>query len=152
MAVQEVAFAYPSQISLSKGQILLLSERIPFENVLIIQQQQFGGVLAGSGPTAPLIPSSMTAPALSRSFDALSLEYMRKRTFLHPCNPYSSYPTTCAHPMQTLLMVWNKSGEKLLGKWNEAYLSLSGQLYAESAVLSEYGLCRALKGLCLGEE
>lgn len=106
MAIQDVAFAYPSQIGLSKGQILLLSQWIPLENVLIIQQQQFGGVLAGSGPTTPLIPSSMTAPALSRSFDALSLEYMRKKhTFLHPCNLYSSHPTTCAHPMQTLFMV-----------------------------------------------
>jgi hypothetical protein len=36
LVVTEAAFAYPGQISLGKGQILLLPEWIPLENVLII--------------------------------------------------------------------------------------------------------------------
>ena len=54
--------------------ILLLPEWVPVENVLIIQQQQLGGVLAGPSPTSPFVSSPMTAPSLSSSFDALPLE------------------------------------------------------------------------------
>lgn len=74
---QEAASAYPGQISLGKGQVLLLPEWIPLENVLIIEQQQLGGVLAGASTTSPLAASSMIAPALGGGgFDALTLEYM----------------------------------------------------------------------------
>lgn len=68
------AVAYPGEISLCERQVLLLPEWVPVENVLIIQQQQLGGVLAGPSPTSPFVSSPMTAPSLSSSFDALPLE------------------------------------------------------------------------------
>lgn len=64
--------AYPSQIRLCKGQVLLLPEWVALQNVLIIEQQKFGCVLAGSGPTCPPVPSSVFAPALASSLDVLS--------------------------------------------------------------------------------
>lgn len=64
--------AYPGEVSLCKGQVLLLPEWVSIENVLVIQQQQLGGVLAGPSPTSASVSSPMVASAFSSSFDALS--------------------------------------------------------------------------------
>lgn len=68
----EAAPAYPGQVSLSKGQILLLPKGVPLEKVLVIQQQQLGRVLVGPGSASPLASNSPTAPALPSSSAALS--------------------------------------------------------------------------------
>lgn len=62
---------YPAQVGLGKGQVLLLPQGIPLQDVLIIQEQQLGRVFAGPSP-APLVPGSVGAPALPRGFQVLS--------------------------------------------------------------------------------
>lgn len=62
---------YPGQVGLGKGQVLLLPQGIPLQDVLIVQQQQLGRVLAATSP-APLVPGSVRAPALPWGFQVLS--------------------------------------------------------------------------------
>lgn len=62
---------YPGQVGLGKGQVLLLPQGIPLQDVLIVQQQQLGRVFAGPSPT-PLVPGPVGAPALPRGFQVLS--------------------------------------------------------------------------------
>lgn len=62
---------YPGQVGLGKGQVLLLTQGIPLQDVLVVEQQQLGGVFAGTSP-APLVPGSVRAPALPGGFQVLS--------------------------------------------------------------------------------
>lgn len=73
------AAAYPGQIRLCEGQVLLRPQRVPLQDVLVVQQQQLGRVLAGPGPAAPPAACTVRAPAPPGGLGALCSEHVGDR-------------------------------------------------------------------------